>query len=155
MAVGAGLGGALLAPKFGRHVLHGGVIAMVLGLGALALSVDHWGTRLTTWDLAGPYALCGIGFGLMIATYFGIIVSGIEDHETGSAGGVMNALQQLANTLGAALFGTLYFDGLTDGRTSVYSAATTLGWATAVAALCIPLGFLLPRRIKPSALESH
>ena len=155
VAVGAGLGGGLLAPKFGRRVLHAGVIAMALGLGSVALSVSHWGPRLTTWDLAPAYALCGLGFGLLIATYFGIIVSGIDDHETGSAGGVMNALQQLANTLGAALFGTLYFDGLTAGHTSEHSAATALGWATLVVALCVPLGFLLPKRIKPSALDAH
>ena len=155
VAVGAGLGGGLLAPKFGRRVLHAGVIAMALGLGSVALSVSHWGPRLTTWNLMGPYALCGLGFGLLIASYFGIIVSGIDDHETGSAGGVMNALQQLANTLGAALFGTLYFDGLTAGHTSEHSAATALGWATLVVVLCVPLGFLLPKRIKPSALEAH
>jgi len=155
VAIGAGLGGGLLAPKFGRRVLHGGVIAMAIGLGGAAQSIEHWGTRLTTWDLAPSYGLCGLGFGLLIATYFGIMVSGIEDHETGSAGGVMNALQQLANTLGAALFGTLYFDGLTAGHTSVSSAASTLGWATLVAVLCVPLGFLLPKRIKPSALEAH
>jgi MFS family permease len=111
--------------------------------------------RLTSLDLAPAYTLCGLGFGLLIATYFGIMVSAIEDHETGSAGGLMNALQQLANTLGAALFGTLYFNGLTDGHTSVSSAATTLGWAPAVVALCVPVGFLMPKRIKPEALEAH
>ncbi|HET9173645.1 MAG TPA: MFS transporter [Actinospica sp.] len=155
VAVGAGVGGAVLAPKFGRRVMHAGVVAMAVGLGGVALSVDHWGTKLTSLELAPAYTVCGLGFGLLIASYFGIMVSAIEDHETGSAGGLMNALQQLANTLGAALFGTLYFDGITGGHTSVSSAATTLGWATAVVVLCIPLGFLMPRRIKPSALEGH
>jgi len=154
-AIGAGVGGGVLAPKYGRRVLHGGVIAMALGLGGAALSINHWGTGLTTWDLTPSYGLCGLGFGFLIASYFGIIVSSIEDHETGSAGGLINALQQLGNTLGAALFGTLYFGGLTAGHTSVYSAATSLGWATLVVALCVPLGFLLPKHIKPSAMEAH
>ena len=154
-AIGAGLGGGLLAPKYGRHVLHGGVVAMGLGLAGAAWSVHHWGMGLTTWQLTPSYALCGIGFGFLIATYFGIIVSSIEDHETGSAGGLMNALQQLGNTLGAALFGTLYFDGLSAGHSSVSAAGTTLGWAALVVAACVPLGFLLPRHIKPSALEAH
>jgi EmrB/QacA subfamily drug resistance transporter len=155
VAIGAGLGGGLLAPKYGRRVLHAGVVAMAVGLGGVAFSIAHWGMRLTSLDLAPAYTLCGLGFGLLIATYFGIMVSAIEDHETGSAGGLMNALQQLANTLGAALFGTLYFNGLTDGHTSVSSAATTLGWATAVVVLCVPVGFLMPKRIKPEALEAH
>jgi EmrB/QacA subfamily drug resistance transporter len=154
-AVGAGVGGGVLAPRYGRRVLHGGATAMAAGLGAAAWSVHHWATHLTSWDLAPSYALCGLGFGFIITTYFGIIVSAIDDHETGSAGGLLNALQQLANTLGAALFGTLYFDGLTAGHSSTASAASTLLWTTIVAALCVPLGFLLPRRIKPSAMEAH
>ena len=155
VALGAGLGGALLAPKFGRHVLHAGVVMMAIGMGWMAWSVDHWGMHLTSLELAPAYTVCGLGFGLLIASYFGIVVSSIDDHETGSAGGLMNALQQLANTLGAALFGTLYFDGMTDGHSAVSSATTTLAWATAVTVLCIPLGFLLPKQIKPSALEEH
>ncbi|MBR7826485.1 MFS transporter [Actinospica sp. MGRD01-02] len=155
VAIGAGLGGGLLAPKFGRHVLHAGIVAMAIGLAGLAWSIEHWGMSLTSLDLAPAYTLCGLGFGLLVASYFGIMVSAIEDHETGSAGGLMNALQQLANTLGAALFGTLYFNGLTDGHTSVSSASSTLAWATVVVVLCIPLGFLMPKRIKPSALEAH
>jgi predicted MFS family arabinose efflux permease len=154
-AVGAGLGGALLAPKYGRRVLHGGAIAMALGLGGAAWSIHHFGAGLTTLQLTPSYTLCGLGFGFLIATYFGIIVSSIEDHETGSAGGVLNALQQLGNTLGAALFGTLYFDGLTAGHTSTAAASATLGWAALVVVLCVPLGFLLPKQIKPSALETH
>lgn len=154
-AVGAGLGGGLLAPKYGRRVLHGGVIAMCIGLIAIALSVRHWGAGLTSLQLAPSYGVAGLGMGFLIASYFGIIVSSIDDEETGSAGGVMNALQQLGNTLGAALFGTLYFDGLSSGHTSVASATDTLLWAAAVTALCIPLGFLLPKRIKASALEMH
>jgi MFS family permease len=154
-AVGAGLGGGLLAPKYGRRVLHGGVIAMALGLAGTALSIRHWGEHLTSLQLSPSYGLAGLGFGFLIATYFGIIISGIDDEETGSAGGVINALQQLGNTLGAALFGTLYFDGLSAGHTSVASASDTLLWACLVAALCVPLGFLLPKHIKPSALEVH
>ena len=153
-AAGAGVGGGLLAPRFGRRVLHGGAVAMAVGLGAAAWSVHHWGAHLTSWDLAPSYGLCGLGFGFVITTYFGIIVSAIDDHETGSAGGLLNALQQLGGALGAALFGTLYFDGLTAGRGSAGSAGSTLMWATIVTALCVPLGFLLPKRIKPTAKEA-
>ncbi|HWG22815.1 MFS transporter [Actinospica sp.] len=155
VSIGAGLGGALLAPKFGRRVLHGGVVLMAIGMAGVALSVEHWGLHLTSWELAPAYTLCGLGFGLLIASYFGIVISAIDDHETGSAGGLMNALQQLGNTLGSALFGTLYFNGLADGHSSVSSAATTLAWCTVVLVLCVPLGFLMPKRIKPSALEAH
>jgi EmrB/QacA subfamily drug resistance transporter len=144
-AVGAGFGGALLAPRFGRRVLFGGVAVMAVGLGGVAATVGREGARLTTWDLVPAFALCGVGMGLLITTYFSIVVSAVDEHETGSAGGVINALQQLANTLGVALFGTLYFDSLADGHTSASSASTAMGYAALTVAVCLPLGFLLPR----------
>ena len=154
VAVGAGLGGGLLAPRYGRKVLLAGVVISVTALGGTAWTVSHWGVQLTSLDLAAFYGICGLGMGLLIATYFGIVISAIEDHETGSASGVINALQQLGSSLGAALFGTLYFDGLTAGHSSTAAASGAIWWSAATLALCLPLGFLLPRRIKPS-VEAH
>ena len=45
MAVGAGLGGAVLAPRFGRHVLHVGLLLMAAGIVALLAVVNHNGRR--------------------------------------------------------------------------------------------------------------
>lgn len=144
-AVGAGLGGAVLAPRFGRRMLFGGVVGMALGLAGLAMTVAHFGAQLTTWDLVPAFALCGVGMGLLITTYFSIVISAVDEHETGSAGGVINALQQLANTLGVALFGTLYFNALGDGHSSAAAASNALWYAALTCAVCLPLGFLLPR----------
>jgi EmrB/QacA subfamily drug resistance transporter len=144
VAAGAGLG-APLAPRYGRKVLLGGVVMMAAGLGGVALTVSHFGTRLTTWDLVPTYAVCGLGMGLLIMTFFSMVVSSLDEHETGSAGGVLNALQQLASTVGVALFGTLYFNGLTAGHSSADAASTALWVAAGTVALCIPLGFLFPR----------
>lgn len=152
-AVGTGIGAAL-APKLGRKVLHGGVVMMAAGLGALAWTVSDAGQGMTIWDVAPSYAVCGIGMGLLIATYFTIVVAEVDEHETGTAGGVLNAVQQLANSLGVALFGTLYFNSLKAGHTSVTAASSALTYTALATALCVPLGFLLPRFMRPDA-EIH
>jgi EmrB/QacA subfamily drug resistance transporter len=144
-AIGAGVGGAVLAMRYGRRVLQAGVVMMAAGTGAVAWTVAAAGTGLTTWDLIAPYALCGLGMGLLITTYFATVISTVDDAETGTAGGVLNAVQQLANSLGVALFGTLYFNSLQAGHTSVSAASSTLGYAGVAVILCVPLSFLLPR----------
>jgi EmrB/QacA subfamily drug resistance transporter len=148
-AVGAGLGGGLLAPRYGRRVLHAGVLMMAAGLGALAWTVSAAGQSLTSWDLAPSYGVCGLGMGLLITTYYAMVVSAVDDAETGTAGGVLNAVQQLASSLGVALFGTLYFNSMQSGHSSVSAASSTLWFAVIAVVLCVPLGFLLPRFARP------
>lgn len=153
-AIGAGLGGGLLTPKYGRKVLHAGGVMMAAGIGGVAWTVDAAGQSLTTWDLVPAYSICGLGMGLLITTFFGTVVSAVDDAETGTAGGVLNAVQQLANSLGVALFGTLYFDSLHAGHSSVSATSSTLWFAGALVVLCLPLGFLLPRFAR-TGLEAH
>lgn len=153
-AIGAGLGGALLAPKFGRAVLHTGVIMMAAGIAGVAWAVDAAGQSLTTWDLVPAYGICGLGMGLLITSFFSRVISAVDDEETGTAGGVLNAIQQLATSLGVALFGTLYFNSLQAGHSSVSATASTLSFASLAAILCLPLGFLLPRHARTD-IEAH
>jgi hypothetical protein len=118
---------------------------MAAGIAGVAWTVTAAGTGLTTWDLVPSYTICGVGMGLLIASYFTTVISAVDDAETGTAGGVLNAAQQLASSLGVALFGTLYFNSLAAGHTSVSATSSTLWFASIAVALCFPLGFLLPR----------
>ncbi len=152
-AVGAGAGGTM-APKLGRRVLHFGVMLMAAGTGGVAWTVYAAGQALTTWDLIPAYAVSGVGMGLLITSYFTTVISAVDDEETGTAGGVLNAVQQLANSLGVALFGTLYFNSLQAGHTSVSATTSTLWFAAIAVVLCVPLGFLLPRHPRPG-VEMH
>ena len=152
--IGAVVGGGVLAPRFGRKVLHLGVALMTAGLAAIAWSAHAAGAHLTTWDIAPSYTVCGIGMGMLIVTFFSTVIAAVDEHETGSASGVINATQQLANSLGVALFGTLYFDTLKAGHGSVSAASTSLWFAALATALCIPVGFLLPKAVRPGT-ETH
>ena len=49
------------------------------------------------WRLLGPLLVNGVGLGLFIVPAFDTIISAVTDAETGSAAGVLNAIQQLAS----------------------------------------------------------
>jgi MFS family permease len=123
-AVGAGLGAGLLAPRFGRRVLHGGLVVMAAGIaGMLAVvgSAEHHHVAL--WALAGPLFAAGVGMGAMLSPLFSFVLAGVDDDEVGSASRILNAVQQLAGAAGVALIGTLFFSVADQHGLSVASRA--------------------------------
>ncbi len=112
LSVGAALAGAVLAPRFGRRVLHAGVVVMAAGLVGVYLTLRQAGADVTSWDLVPALAVTGTGMGLMMAPLFDLVLARVADHEVGSASGVLNAGQQLATSLGVAVLGTLLVTGL-------------------------------------------
>ncbi len=144
LAIGAGLGGAVLAPRFGRHVLHGGLLVMLAGVGGLLAVIHGEGTQLTTLQLAGPELVCGLGSGLIVAPLFSIVLAAVDDREVGSASGVLNALQQLGAAVGVAGLGTIFFSvivhqGFVTATEHVLMVEAGLLVVTGVIALALPL----------------
>lgn len=144
IAVGAGLGAGLLAPRFGRHVLHGGLATMLAGVVLLLLVVRGAGRGVTSWQLVGPELLCGLGMGLVVAPLFGFVLAGVADDEVGSASGVLNALQQLGAAVGVAVLGTVFFSvlagsGFLAGIERVLWVEAGLLVAAGVLALSLPM----------------
>lgn len=79
------------------------------------------------WPSRSPSSRCG----LLMAPFFGIVLAGVERHETGSASGTMTAAQQLGSALGVAVLGTLFF-GLLGGHVAgATSASATKAFAAA------------------------
>src|SRR4051794_10639785 len=119
--VGSAAGGMLLA-RLGRTILQAGLI--VKGAGIVALYVALHDASLSTADFAGPLFVAGLGMGMVFVPLFDIVLGGVEDHEVGSASGVLQAMQQLGMSLGIAGMGTLLF-GLPAPRGYVNAAQTT------------------------------
>ncbi len=70
-------------------------------------------------------------------------IGDIAPEEAGSASGSLNAVQQVANAIGAAAVTTVYFHSADGGETHAMTVSLT---AVAVAtALCLTLVRLLPR----------
>ncbi|MEK2492941.1 MFS transporter [Kitasatospora purpeofusca] len=152
VVVGAVLSGALLAPRYGRRVLHLGMVLAAAGALGLWAAVDG-ADGLTSWQLAPALALAGLGLGLIMAPFFDIALAGVEESETGSASGVLNAQQQLGGSMGVALLGTAFFGwARTDGFG--HAAGLTYGLVAALLAAAFVIAFLLPRQARPDG-EGH
>ncbi|UGQ09315.1 MFS transporter [Yinghuangia sp. ASG 101] len=155
--VGAGLSGGLLAPKFGRHMLHVGLLIQILGVLALVFTIRHDPSAVSGWRLTPALAVAGVGFGLIMAPFFDIAVAGVTFAETGSASGVLNAVQQLGAAIGVAAFGTLFFHYADTPATSGARTAFTDGVTnsllvmTAVLAVTWLAVFLMPKRAREEA----
>lgn len=123
MAVASGVAGARLVPRYGAKVMSAGLAVMLAGLvgaiAAYALVRPHAGS----WPLLAALAVTGVGNGLFTVPFFTTALSRVRDHETGSAAGLLNAVQQLGATLGTAVLGSAFFNALdTSGDRAAASA---------------------------------
>ena len=150
IAVGAGLSGAVLGPKYGRRVLHVGMVVMTAGVLGLWASYAHWGLQISSWDLIAALAVTGLGMGLLIAPFFDIALAGVTDQESGSAAGVLNAVQQLGGSIGVAALGTGFFSWAAS-HGFVRATGWTMGCTAAALLVSAVLGFGLPRMARPEA----
>jgi EmrB/QacA subfamily drug resistance transporter len=144
MAVGAGIGGAVLVPKIGRVALQLGGVVMAGGLLWTLLVIRADGLHTSTGVLIAPQLVFGIGIGTLVAPLFNFILAAVEDAEAGSASGVLNAVQQLAAAIGVAVIGTIFFSQL--AHAGFVSALIRCLWVElALIPVLIALTFLLPK----------
>jgi EmrB/QacA subfamily drug resistance transporter len=114
LVVGSILSGGFLGPKFGRLTIQGGAAICGLGWGLVAIAArSHH--QLGFVGLMPGLFVAGLGMGLVVAPLFDIVLAAVTDQETGSASGVLNATQQLATSVGIAVFGTVFFDAIAGG----------------------------------------
>jgi MFS family permease len=146
-AIGAGSAYALM-PKFGRGVLQAGLLLTLPATVALALVIDHNAGHTGSWDLAAPLLISGIGLGWVFGSMFPIILSGVQDHEVGSASGTLTAIQQLGNAGGVAILATIFFSVVDHGHTASTAIARTLLVAIGLYAASFAISFLLPRQAR-------
>ncbi len=161
MAVGAFFGagvGAWASTAVGRPILHVGLTIMAAGAGLLWWSLRHGDGVVGFADLAPGLFVFGLGMGMIFVPLFSIIMGEIDDHEVGSASGLLESLQQLGASLGVGVLGTLFFDklGLERGGPSAAIAAgrhlvaaeDTFLLLIGIVSLAWCLGWLLPRRAR-------
>jgi EmrB/QacA subfamily drug resistance transporter len=146
--IGAGLSGGWLGPKYGRPVIQGGSVVLVGGIVWMIATIHSSGAALTSWDLVPAELLLGLGIGLLIAPLFSIILAAVDDHEVGSASGVLNAIQQLGSAVGVAVIGTVFFSAL--GHSGFQHATERSLWVVGgIAVLVLALTPVLPRHGRP------
>jgi EmrB/QacA subfamily drug resistance transporter len=146
LIVGAGLSGGVLGPKFGRRTLQAGVAVSGLGWGLLVLALRGHGTVGFVDLMPGLFA-AGVGLGLVVAPLFDIVLASVTEREIGSASGVLNAVQQLAGSIGVAVLGTVFFDDIVGGNFH-RGLSDVLAIEVGVSVVLFGLSFLLPRRAR-------
>ncbi|MDQ2897698.1 MAG: MFS transporter, partial [Actinomycetota bacterium] len=111
------------------------------------LAVDG-AAPVSSWDLVPGLLVVGFGMGLFIAPVFATILAAVTDRETGSASGVLNALQQLAGAVGVAVLGTVFFTAASGGDFTG-ALVRTLWWEIGLMAAMLLVSPLLPRQARP------
>jgi EmrB/QacA subfamily drug resistance transporter len=109
-AIGGSIASAILVERLGRAVLWLGLAIMATGLLAADFVLRASGGGVSAWELTGPLAVTGLGMGMIFMPMFDVILAGVEPHQLGSASGLLEAVQQLAMSLGIAVVGTVLFD---------------------------------------------
>lgn len=116
LAVSSYVTGRWLAPRFGRRTAFAGLALLLVDL-------------TVGWTTLPGLAIGGLGLGLFTVPFFTTALSRVRPHETGSAAGLLNAVQQLGATLGVAGLGTAFLHGYPVGWLAaglvVATAATT------------------------------
>ncbi|MEV8036218.1 MFS transporter [Streptomyces sp. NPDC086182] len=137
LAIGSWAAGARLVTRYGTSVMHTGIAVLAIGLAATVLA--YRGADPGHYPAALPVALAvaGLGTGLFTPPFFGTALDGVGPQETGSAAGLLNAVQQLGGTLGVAVIGGIYLGAAGDARGAAQhalGATAVILAATAVAA---------------------
>jgi hypothetical protein len=83
----------------------------------------------------------------VIVPLFDVILAAVSDHETGSASGVLNAVQQLAAAMGVAALGTVFFSKLSHSGFG-QALETTLWIYAGLLVVALAATPLLPRRAR-------
>jgi EmrB/QacA subfamily drug resistance transporter len=137
--------GQAFVKKFPRRVLMAGLLVLAVGLGFTALTIAHYKTGLSSWNLAPAMIVSGFGMGLVFAPFFGIVLSAVDDHELGSANGMISALDQLGGAVALAVMSTIYFGKISGGATPFASAQFVYWLSAGILVLTWALAFFVPK----------
>jgi hypothetical protein len=124
-------------------VISAGAALKLAGFALVLVTLNGRGP-VSSWDLVPALLVAGIGMGLVVAPLFDIILAALSDHELGSGSGVLNAVQQLAGSIGVAVLGTVFFSAIAHGGFA-HGLRAALWVALGLLAGVFVLSFGLPR----------
>lgn len=160
VSTAAGISVQTLVPRFGRKVLQTGALVMAAGVLLYMGESGRYGLAITSWQMALPLVVMGLGMGLIVAPLTDAVLSQVPREHAGAASGLINTVQQMGNALGLGLVSVVFFGTMSDrltpdriGPAYVDAFQNALGWVAAVMAVIFLLMFALPRR-RPSTWKA-
>ncbi|MFP3992380.1 MFS transporter [Streptomyces sp. E11-3] len=154
VSVAAGISVEKLVPRFGRKVLQAGALTMATGLLMYLWAAGRYGMEITSWQMALPLVVMGLGMGLIVAPLTDAVLSEVPKEHSGSASGLINTTLQMGNALGLGLVSVVFFGVIDDaapgevGPVFVDAFQNSLGWVAGVLGAIFLLMFALPKRPK-------
>ncbi len=134
------------ARVLGRFGARAGISAAALTFGVghllVLVAVAEIGLGGSVLWLVPGLAIGGLGMGVTLAGLVGVVMGSVQPKHAGTVSGTSSTLQQVANAVGVALVGIIFFGRLDSGMVDafeaslVYLVATTV--AVAVAAVFLP-----------------
>lgn len=153
VSTAAGLSVQQLVPRFGRKVLQAGALLMAVGVLLYLWEAERYGMTISSWQMALPLVVMGVGMGLIVAPLTDAVLSEVPKEHAGSASGLINTVQQMGNALGLGLVSVVFFGVIGDrlrpeqvGPAFVDAFQHALGWVAAVMVVIFLLMFALPKR---------
>jgi EmrB/QacA subfamily drug resistance transporter len=138
LAISSWVAGNRLVPRYGWRVAFAGLGLLLAGILAAIACYRAVPPQVYPWPLLGALAVGGLGLGLFTVPFFTTALSRVRPQETGSAAGLLNAVQQLGATLGIALLGTTFLHGHSPERALWLAAALVAVTAFAAAGMREP-----------------
>lgn len=123
----ASLFGSRAAQRDPVLLMQRGAVVAAVALAALALVLGATWPGFTSWQLALPLLVLGVGQGMLVVPLYGTILGGVPAHHAGMGGGILITTTQMALGLGSALVGTLFLQlgGATGGSWPVQVVLAT------------------------------
>jgi EmrB/QacA subfamily drug resistance transporter len=146
-AIGGTISGAFLADKIGgRFTLQLGALVQLIGIAVLWVSLPGL-ANFSIWQIVPGLVVSGIGTGLIAAPIFDTILSTVEPQQSGSASGVLSAVQSVFSSVGVAIFGTVFFKSSLLGQADV-GFRNALIVQLIIVILFVAVAGILPKRIR-------
>jgi EmrB/QacA subfamily drug resistance transporter len=147
-----------LNARLGSRIINLGLVLMMTGIAGM-IAVTHFQSGgMSEWQMITLLTIYGTGQGCVTPSLLSAVLSGIPTRSAGSASGVLTTVQQVAQGLGIAAVGTIFFGliGQEPQPASTYARAmaTALACNGVLLATAFGLVLLLPRRtVHVEALE--
>lgn len=130
----AQVGGRLTRIVGTTTIVRLGLVLNALGLLGMALLLRE---DVTFLQLAGPFALFGVGIGLAGSQLVNLILADVPAEKAGVASGANTTVRQVGSALGVAVMGAVLASGplASSARLALFVAAASLGLGAAISFL--------------------
>ncbi|MBU2665431.1 MFS transporter [Actinoplanes bogorensis] len=114
-AAASAIGGRFVQ-RFGRHMVVGGLVAVIAGLVATDLALRLVPGAGGGWAAALPLLVAGVGSGFVISPNQTLTLAEVPVARAGSAGAVLQTGQRIGTAMGIAAVGSYFFNRLAAGQ---------------------------------------